>query len=130
MENYHQAPPALLCICQKDFLPQQDSKFHSQDIRESQFEKMVAYAHALQFGAEKANPPTPGQPCLLAGSILELREVMKCYVSFPNDALFGSVAHLEESLTNQPETTIPESSQPASTYSPIKEVAVKEVTLA
>ena len=21
VENYHQAPPALLCICQKDFLP-------------------------------------------------------------------------------------------------------------
>ena len=29
VENYHQAPPALLCICQKYFLPQSDPKFAS-----------------------------------------------------------------------------------------------------
>ena len=88
MENHHQAPPALPCICQKNFLPQHDQKFACQDIRESQLEKMVAYAQALQFWAEKASLPTLGQPFLLVGSILELREVMKYYVSFSDDAVF------------------------------------------
>ena len=125
MENYHQAPLSPPWICQRDFLPQHDSKFTCQDIRESQLEKIVAYAQALQFWVEKADLPTPGQPCLLAGSILELREAIKCYASFPDDAIFGSVALPGESLTNQSETTIPESAQPASTNSPIEEVAVK-----
>ena len=44
MENYHQAPLAPLCICQKSFLPQTNPKFTCQDIRESQLEKTVAYA--------------------------------------------------------------------------------------
>ena len=35
VENYHQAPPALPCLCQKDFLLQHDSKFPCWDIRES-----------------------------------------------------------------------------------------------
>ena len=125
MENYHQTPPAPPCICQKDFLPQHDLKFACQDIRESQLEKMVAYAQALQFWVEKANPPTPGQPHLLAGSDLELWEAMKCYVSFPNDAVFGGMALPDESLTTQLEKTAPESAQPVSTDSPIEEAVVK-----
>ena len=125
MENYHQAPPAPPCICWKDFLPQDDSKFACWDIRESQLEKTVAYAQALQFWAEKADLPSLGQPCLLVGSILELGEAIKCYVSFPDDAFFGSVALPDKSLTTQLETTIPESAQPASTNSPIEEAAVK-----
>ena len=85
MENYHQAPPAPPCIHPKSFLLQPDPKFACQDIRESHLEKMVAYAQALQFWAEKATLPTQGQPCLLVGSILELREAMECYVSFPDE---------------------------------------------
>ena len=92
VENYHQAPPAALCICQKDFLPQPDSKFVCWDIRELQLEKMVAYAQTLQFWLWKVDLPTQGQPCLLAGSILEQREAMECYVSFPNNAFFSGVA--------------------------------------
>ena len=59
---------------------------------------MVTYAQALQFWAEKSNLPTQGQPCLLAGSVLELREEMKCYISFPDEAVFSSMALTEESL--------------------------------
>ena len=130
VENYHQAPPALLCLHQKNFLPQQDLKFPCWDIRESQLEKMVMYTQALQSWAEKVNLPTLGQPHLLVGSVLELREVMKCYISFPDNVIFSSVALPEGSLTDQPETTIPRSTQPASTNSPIEEVAAEEVTLA
>ena len=74
---------------------------------------------------EKANLPTLGQPHLLAGSILELREAMKGYVSFPNDAIFGSMALPDESLTTQLEKTVPQSAQPASTNSPVEKAAVK-----
>ena len=115
VENYLQAPLALPCICQRDFLPQPDPKFACQDIRESQLEKVVAYAQALQFWVEKADPPTHGQPHLLAGIILELREAMECYISFPDDAIFGGVALPEETLTTELEETAPESTQPVST---------------
>ena len=64
---------------------------------------MVAYTQALQFWVEKAKLPAQGQPCLLAGNILELREEMKHYVSFPDEAIFNGVALPEESLTTQSE---------------------------
>ena len=50
---------------------------------------------------------------------------MKCYVSFPNDAVFSGMALPEDSLTAQSEKTIPKSVQPAPTNSPIEEAAVK-----
>ena len=125
VENYYQAPLALLCICQKSFLPQPDPKFACQDIRESQLEKTVVYAQALQFWVEKANLPTQGQPCLLAGSVLEPREEMKCNISFPDEAIFSVVALLEEPLTTQSEEATPKSAQPMQTDSPVGEAAAK-----
>ena len=106
-----------------------DLKFPCWDIREWQLEKTVAYAWALQFWVEKTNLPTLGQPHILAGSVLELREVMKCYISFPDNAVFGGMALPEGSLTDQLETTAPRSAQPASTDSSVEEVATEEVTL-
>ena len=85
---------------------------------------MVAYAQALQFGAEKANLPTQGQPHLLVWSILELREAMECYISFPDNAIFGGMALPEESPTTQLEKTIPKSAQQVYTNSPVEEAAV------
>ena len=126
VENYYQAPPALPCIYLKSFLPQHDPKFACLDIRELQLEKTVAYAHALWFWVEKANPPTQGQPCLLAGSIVELREEMKCYVCFPDEAVFSGVALLEEPSTTQPKEAIPKSAQPMQTNSPVEEAAMKD----
>ena len=66
VENYHQAPPALLCLHWKNFLPQQDS-ISPAGTSGSQLEKMVAYAWALQFWVEKANLPTLGQPTMPFG---------------------------------------------------------------
>ena len=71
VKNDHQAPSALPCLCQRDFLPLLDSIFACQDIQEIQCEKMVAYAWALQFQAEKADLPTGGKPHLLEGSGIE-----------------------------------------------------------
>ena len=86
---------------------------------------MVAYAQALQFWVEKANLPTQGQPHLLVGSILELREEMKHYVSFPDKAVFSSVALSEESLTTQSEEATHKSAQPVHTNSPVEEATAK-----
>ena len=125
MENYHQAPLAPLCICQKSFLPQPDPKFACWDIRESWLEKMVAYAQALQFWVEKFNLPTQGQQCFLGGSILEPREEMKFYVSFPHEAIFSGIALPEGPLTTQSEVTAPQNAQPAYVNSPAEEATVK-----
>ena len=81
--------------------------FACQDIRELQWEKMVAYAQALQFWAEKANLPTQGQPCLLVGSVVELWEEMKCYVSFSDEDIFSGMALLEEPLVTQAKEAAP-----------------------
>ena len=43
VENDHQAPPALPCLCQKNFLLLPDSVYACWDIQEIQYEKMVAY---------------------------------------------------------------------------------------
>ena len=72
VKNDHQAPPAPPCLGRKNFLPLPDSIFACWNIQEIQHEKTVAYAQALQFWAEKANPPTKDKPCLLVGSVIEL----------------------------------------------------------
>ena len=87
---------------------------------------MVAYAKTLQFWVEKANPPTQGQPCLLAGSVVELREEMKHYVSFTDEDIFSGVALLEESPATQPKEATPKSAQLTQANSPVKE-AIAEV---
>ena len=121
MKNDHQAPPALLCLCQKNFLLPLDSIFAYQDIWEIQCEKMVAYAQALQFWAEKADLPTGGKPHLLAGSIVELREEMKCYISFSDEDVFDSISLLEETPIITPEEATTESTSPTLANPPVKE---------
>ena len=88
----------------------------------------MAYAKALQFWVEKANLPTEGQPCLLVGNVVELREEMKCYISFSDEDVFSGIALLEESPTTPPEEASPVGAQPTLADSPIKEVTV-DVTL-
>ena len=50
---------------------------------------------------------------------------MRCYISFPDDAVFGSVALPDESLTTQLGITVLESAQPVYMDSPVEEAAVK-----
>ena len=88
---------------------------------------MVAYTKALQFWVEKANPPTQGQPHLLAGSVMELREEMKSYISFTDEDIFDGMALLEESPITQPKEATPKSAQPTQANPSIKE-AIAEVT--
>ena len=78
---------------------------------------MVAYAQALQHWVEKTDPPAGGKPCLFAESMKELREELKCYLSFSNEEVFKGLALLEETSTALVEEAIPQSMgmMPAST---------------
>ena len=96
MENYQQAPPASLCLLRRNFLPPPDSIFACWDIWEMQRGKMVAYTRALQYWAEKIDPPTGGKPCLLAKSVKELWEEMRFYLSFSDKEIFEGMTPLEE----------------------------------
>ena len=58
---------------------------------------------------------------------MELREEMKCYVSFTDEDVFSGVALPEESPITQTKEATPKGSQPTQANSPIKEAAT-EVT--
>ena len=75
---YH-APLAPPCLHRWRFIPPVRSNFASQDIREIPQEKTVAYARVLQYYTEQSNPPRKDQPCLLADSVVELREEVRFY---------------------------------------------------
>ena len=65
-----------------------ESIYACRDIREIPWEKVVAYARALQHWAEENNPPAGGGPRLLAESVMELREEVKWYLSFTDEEVF------------------------------------------
>ena len=106
-----QAPPAPPCLCWQTFMPPADSIFASQDIREVPREKVVGYARALQYWAEQNDPPTGGEPHLLAKSVLELREKVKWYLTFTDEEVFRGIAvpeaEEEKSSTTSSPTNVP-----------------------
>ena len=83
-----QAPPVSPCFHWQKFMPPGQSIYTCRDIREIPQEKVVAYARALQHWVEKIDLPAGGRPCLLAESVKELREKVKCYLSFSNEEGF------------------------------------------
>ena len=85
---------------------------------------MVAYAQALQFWAEKADLPSGGKPCLLAGTVVELWEEMKCYISFSDEDVFNGIGPLEETLVIPPKEATPKSAQKTPADPPVKEATM------
>ena len=108
----------------EEFLAAADSNFACWDIWELQWEKTVAYTWALQFWAAKANLPTRGKPHLLVGSILELQEEMKCYVSFSDEDVFSGVA-----LLGEPPIILPKEAMPMGTCPTLADPPMKETTV-
>ena len=99
--KYHcYAPPAPPCLLQDHFLPPPSTIFTCRDIQEVQREKTIAYTHALQYWAEESNLPTEGQPRQLAESVKELREEMRCYLSFTDHKVFKGVTSQEVTIPN------------------------------
>ena len=81
---------------------------------------MVAYAWALQFWAEKVDPPSEGKPCLLVGCIIELQEEMKGYLYFSDEDMFKGIALPEEA----PKEVTLQGTQPIPAGTPVKEVTM------
>ena len=119
-----QAPPAPPCLHRQKFMLPAQSIYVCRDIREIPQEKVVAYARALQHWAEEIDLPAGGRPHLLAKSVKELSEEVKCYLSFSNEEVFQGVAlpkkeddqSLETLPTNVPKT--PCTPEPAMERSP------------
>ena len=105
-EAYLQTPPVPPCLHWQKFMPPAKSIYACRDIREIPPEKAVAYARALQHWVEKIDPPAGGRPCPLAKSVKELREEVKCYLSFSNEEVFQGVALPEEEDDQRLETSL------------------------
>ena len=114
-ENYHLPLPAPKCLHWKNFLPMPDPRFSCWDIWEEQQTKTITYAQALQYWAERANPPMLGQAHLLARSVLDLRKMMERYISFSDDTVLGSVALPEGFFSDKAKLTTSTNVLPAST---------------
>ena len=69
-------------------MPPPQSIYASRDIREIPWEKAVAYARALQYYAERSDLQKQCQPCLLAESVVELREEIGFYLVFQDEEVF------------------------------------------
>ena len=126
VENYYLAPPSPKCLGWKGFLSPLDPMFPCQNTMEEQLKETVAYAQALQYWAEKSNPPTLGQPCLLGRCILELRETMEQYISFLDDTVLDGVAPVEGFFKAWAKITVPGEFLCTFTNAPIEEVTMKE----
>ena len=86
---------------------------------------MVSYAQALQFWAEKVNLPTEGKSHLLAGSVVELWEEMKCYISFSDEDVFKGIALPEEAPIIPPKDVIIEGAMPTTADPPATEATLE-----
>ena len=127
VKNDHQALPAPLCVHWKNFLLLPDSIFACWDIWEIQWEKMVAYAQALQFWAEKADLPTGGRPCQLVGSIRALgRDEMLPVLS--DEDVFKDIGLPEETPIPPTKEAAPQSAKSIPASTPVEE-ATMEMTM-
>ena len=75
------------------FLWDADSHLPYQNCQLKPLQRTLAYAQALQYWAEKANPPVPSEPHCLAMHIHELRWHMKRYMTFSDHDVFEGLAH-------------------------------------
>ena len=85
VENDYSATPAPHSLDRDCFLPIQDMWFGGQDLQLKQLQKTLAYIKALQHWVEKAQPLTPGKPCQLAESVLELQHEMDPLTMFTDE---------------------------------------------
>ena len=80
-------PPSPKCVQRKMFLLVTNSCLPCQDYCLKQLWSTLAYAQALQYCAEKANPLVPDEPCCLVMCVHEMR-LMKLYTTFSDSDVF------------------------------------------
>ena len=88
----------------------------------------MAYAKALQILAGKGQTAYQRSSTPFSRSVVELREGMKCYISFTDKDIFGGMVLLQESPIIQPKEATPKGAQLAPANSPVKE-ATTDVTM-
>ena len=128
VDNDYSAQLTPQCLYQREFLPPPNLMFPSQDFREGQSQKTLAYAQTLQYWVEKSNPPMPGWPCLLARCMQDLRKMMETYVAFSDDAILEGATPQEKSLEGWTQAPTPVETQEAPTEEPTEELAPAEVS--
>ena len=77
-----------------------------QDYQQQQPMRTLAYAQALQYWAEKANPLGPHELCHLVMCVHELRWVMRPYTTSSDHNVFKCLTH------EIPEAKVEEAAQP------------------
>ena len=70
---------------------------------------------------ENVDPPTGGRPCLLAESVKELQEEMRCYLSFLDEEVFKGMALPEETSAILIEEANPQSTRTTPAGTPEEE---------
>ena len=90
VDNDHTPLPVHPPIGKHHFMPPADVRFGSQDYQLTQSHHTITYVMALQYWAEKAQPPIPGQPHCLAKSVTELQQAMEPLVSFMEAGVFAA----------------------------------------
>ena len=86
------------CLNRNAFLP---NHLSYQDVWQQPFLLTVTYARGLQYWAEKLNLPEGSEFCPLAGSVTELREMVKEYVVFTNWDLLWDLGRVDPRAMNQ-----------------------------
>ena len=89
-------------------------------------QKSLAYVQALQYWAEKANVPMPGQPCLLARCVQEPRWEMKPYVTLTDDAVLEGITPQQELMEGWTRESSPEETLPAVIPKEVKDTQAEE----
>ena len=84
----------------------------------------MAYAQALQFWAERVDPPAGGRPHLLAENVKELQEEMRCYLSFLDEEVFKGMDLQEEMSAKPTEKADPQSARTTPVSTPEEEATV------
>ena len=101
-------PPAPKSIQRKMFLLVPNPHLPHQDYCLKEQQRTLAYAQALQYWAEKANPGGPNEPHHLVMCVHELRQILKPYMTFSDHNVFEgltcktSEAGAEETMQPNP----------------------------
>ena len=99
------APPAPRCLNWNAFLPNELSYL---DVHQQPLLLTITYAQGLQYWVEKLNPPENPDFCLLARSILELRERVEKHVMFTDQDIFQDIDGINlEVMSQWPQTSLP-----------------------
>ena len=104
LEQEYTVPPDPKCLNRNTFLLDELSY---QDVWQQLTLLMIAYARGLQYWEEKLNLPRSPNLCPLAGSGVELMEMVQEYVTFDHWDVVQGLGVIHQGSTSQwPQTTL------------------------